>query len=71
MLLLLGVNFLSRVDMELVVEEERIEEVSAEGFLSEEEVEGLREDIVVVGVGGGCGGWYEGWRCCCDLVWDD
>ena len=68
MLLLLGVNFLSRVDMELVVEEERIEEVSAEGFLSEEEVEGLREDIVVVGVGGG---WYEGWRCCCDLVWDD
>ena len=44
--------------MELVVEEERIEEVSAEGFLSEEEVEGLREDIVVVvglGVGMVCG----------------
>ena len=49
--------------MELVVEEERIEAVSAEGFLSEVEVEDWREDIVaglvgvvvvvVVVVGGG------------------
>jgi len=47
--------------MELVVEEERIEEVSAEGFFSEEEVEGLREDIFVgVGGGGGCYGWWKG-----------
>jgi hypothetical protein len=61
LLLILGVNFLRRVDMELVVEEERIEEVSAEGFFSDEEVEGLREDIFVgVGGGGGCYGWWKG-----------
>jgi hypothetical protein len=63
--LLLGVNFLSRVDMEFVVEEERIEEVSAEGFLSEVEVEDWREDIVawclVVCVVVGCGRWWKGW----------
>jgi len=51
--------------MELVVEEERIEEVSAEGFLSEVEVEDCREDIVawclVVCVVVGCGGWWKGW----------
>jgi hypothetical protein len=61
LLLILGVNFLRRVDMELVVEEERIEEVSAEGFFSDEEVEGLREDIFVgVGGGVGCYGWWKG-----------
>jgi hypothetical protein len=63
--LLLGVNFLSRVDMELVVEEERIEAVSAEGFLSEVEVEDWREDIVawclVACVVVGCGRWWKGW----------
>jgi hypothetical protein len=50
--LLLGVNFLSRVDMELVVEELRTEAVSTEGFFSE--VEDWWEDIVVV-VGLGVG----------------
>jgi hypothetical protein len=49
--LLLGVNFLSRVDMELVVEELRTEAVSTEGFFSE--VEDWWEDIVVVGPGFG------------------
>jgi hypothetical protein len=51
LLLLEGVNFLSRVDMELVVEELRTEAVSAEGFLSE--AEDWVEDIFVVDVVGG------------------
>jgi hypothetical protein len=60
LLLLEGVNFLSRVDMELVVEELRTEAVSAEGFLSE--AEDWVEDIFV-GVVGWLVGWLKkGWR---------
>jgi len=65
-LLFLGVNFLSRVDMELVVEELRTDAVSAEGFFSE--AGDWWEDIVVIGVGvvgsgrvGGVGGVEFDW----------
>jgi hypothetical protein len=62
LLLLEGVNFLSRVDMELVVEELRTEAVSAEGFLSE--AEELGEDISIGVVGGG----RKDWRWWCLLM---